>query len=162
MTISAVAPAIQPTKIFREVMPLTDKPNLWGTSRKLLNRLFEGYYRDYGKEAGGLIVKAIIDVLGGCRLTVPERPCNSSNGREMWFLFNYLCEQFGDASGKEIMRAFILELKGQRVSFPSHQDLYREDRNRKIRSMFTGSNYKELSTLFDLDVSHVWRIVNGD
>jgi hypothetical protein len=127
-----------------------------------LNRLFEGYYRDYGEEAGGRIVKAIIDILGGCRMTVPERSCNSSNGREMWSLYCYLCDLFGDASGQEIMRKFILELKSRRISFPDHQDLYREERNRKIRTMFTGDNYKELSVIFDLDISHVWRIVNED
>lgn len=146
--------------------PLTENRNevfCWNKSRQTLNRLFEGYCKDYGPEDGAKIIKAIIDVLGGCRLTIPEKISNNpDNITALLALYSYLCENFGQASGEAIMRKFIMELKGSRISFPDYEDLYREERNRKIKSMFNGSNYKELATIFNLAESWIWRIVNKE
>ncbi len=128
----------------------------------MLNRLFDGYVKDYGTNDGEKIIKTVIDVLGGCRITIPDRLSNNSeNITALLALYTCFCDRFGDASGKEIMRKFICDLKDCRISFPDHKDLYREERNRKIRSMFKG-NYTELALRFNMDVKQIWRIVNGD
>ena len=133
----------------------------WKKSRQALSRLFEGYCKDYGPEAGDKIIRCIIDVFGGCRITIPAKPpSNPDNAQSLLALYAYLCDCFGHASGGAIMRKFILELKGCRISFPDHADLYREERNAKMRNMFNGNNYKELAITFGIDQSQVWRIVN--
>lgn len=134
----------------------------WKKSRQAVNRLFEGYFKDYGPEEGGKIVKAIIDVLGSSRLTIPEKlPNNPDNTEALLALYACLCDRFQQASGEAIMRKFIMELKGLRISFPDWDDIHREERNRKIRNAFKG-NYTELSLRFGLDVSQIWRIVNEE
>lgn len=144
-----------------EEMPLTYKPKWW-RGREALNKLFEGYVKDFGSNAEN-IIKTIIDVLGGCRLTIPAKfPNNPKNIDALLALYACFCDRFGEASGKEIMRKFIVELKGCRISFPDYDDFYREERDRKIRSMFNGSNYKELALMFDMSVSWIWRIVNEE
>jgi len=145
-----------------EGMPLNNQGNWW-KSRQALNRLFEGYMKDYGEANGGRIIRAVITVLGGCRLTIPgSMPTNPENTEALLSLYNYLCELFQPASAEAIMRKFLLELKGCRISFPDYEDLYREERNRKIRSMFTGQNYKELACIFNLSPRRIWEIVNKE
>jgi Mor family transcriptional regulator len=129
-------------------------------SRDQLNRLFQAYVNDFGNDSGKEIIRTIIDVLGGCRLTVPTQLRNSENCKEMRALYDCLCERFGNASGAAIMRMFLLELKGCRISFPDQEDLYREERNRKIKSEFNGDNYQELALRWGLDVAFVWKIIN--
>ena len=60
------------------------------------------------------------------------------------------------------MRTLLRELKNCRISFPDHEDLQREEQNRKIRAMYTGKNYRELAVRFDLSYSQIWAIVNED
>jgi len=141
---------------------LLEKTNSWHESRKLLRSLFQGYIRDFGDDAGAKIITTIIEVLGGCRICVPVRLGSGDNSRELRVLYDCICERFGNASGEAIMRSFILELKDHRISFPDFKDLWREERNRRIRAKFNGSNYQELAICFDLHVSHVWRIVNEE
>jgi hypothetical protein len=154
-------PPAMPVKA--EGMPLqSHHEDWWKKSRQTLNRLFEGYYKDYGPEDGEKIVRTVIDVLGGCRLTVPEKmPSNPDNAEALLALYACLCERFQQASSEAIMRKFIMELKGSRISFPNWEDFYREERNQKIRAEFKG-NYTELSLRFGLDVSQIWRIVNEE
>lgn len=141
---------------------LLENNNWWYESRKLLRSVFQGYIQDFGEDAGMKIISTIIEVLGNCRICVPVRLGSGDNSRELEILYDCLCERFGNASGEAIMRRFILELKGHRISFPDHQDLWREERNRKIRAKFNGGNYQELAINFGMDVSMVWKIVNGD
>lgn len=146
-----------------EGIPLTENHNdgCWNKSRQALIRLFQCYVNDYGNEAAVRIIRTIIDVLGGCRLTVPDQmPSNPDNAEALLALYACLCERFQQASADAIMRKFLIELKGLRISFPDYDDLYREDRDTKIRNMFNGKNYKELSIMFGLAVSTVWEIVN--
>lgn len=141
---------------------MTDNKGRWKKSREILGRLFEGYVKDYGDD-GEKIIRIIIDVLGGCRLTIPEKfPSNPENAEAFITLYSCLCDHFGEASGKEIMRKFIMELKGCRISFPSWKELYREERNRKIRNMFNGSNYKELAIMFGLNRTQIWQVINKE
>ncbi|MBE0426363.1 MAG: hypothetical protein IBX72_06920 [Nitrospirae bacterium] len=137
--------------------------NWWQRSRQTLNRLFQFYCQDYGPEAGEKIIKTIIDVLGGCRITIPLKfPNNPETAEVLLTLYTNLSERFSEASAKEIMRKFIMELKGRRIAFPSWKNLSREERNRKIRNMFTGSNYKELAIMFGLSRAQVWRVINRE
>jgi|GEM_PF-3388957 len=123
--------------------------------------LFEGYYKDYGPEGGEKIVRALIDVLGGCRVTIPKRlTTNPDNNQILLDLFRELSRRFKQASGEAIMRNFLMELKGCRISFPSIQTLSREERNRTIRAKFTGGNYGELALRFGLTKGFVKRMID--
>jgi Mor family transcriptional regulator len=76
-------------------------------------------------------------------------------------LFQRLCDEFGETSGRAIIRTIIAELGGLRVTIPSEKTLYIERRNELIRRRFNGSNYKELGYMFDLHEVHVRRIVHS-
>lgn len=154
-----------------EGMPLTENRNpertadWWKKSRQILNRLFDGYYKDYGQEDGGKIVRTIIDVLGRCRLTIPEHmPSDPDNAEALLALYACLCERFQQSSADAIMRKFIMELKNCRISFPDHEDLYRQERNTKIKTMFISGKYtyQELAIIFNRRESQIWRIVNEE
>jgi hypothetical protein len=135
----------------------------WNRSRAALKQLFQGYVDDYGDKVAGQIIRTIIDVLGGCRFTIAESiPNNADNLNVLITLYSCLCDRFQRSSAEAIMRKFLIELKGLRISFPDHDDLYREERNNRIRAMYPASSYKELSIRFDLDIKQVWRIVNEE
>ena len=148
-----------------EGIPLTENHNdgCWNKSRHALKRLFQGYINDYGNEAASRIIRTIIDVLGGCRFTIPEsRPNNADNLNVLITLYSCLCDRFQRSSADAIMRKFLLELKGSRISFPDYDDLYREERNRRIRAMYPASKYKELAIRFDLSYHRIWEIINKE
>jgi hypothetical protein len=147
-----------------ERVPMSENRNdWWKKSRQRLKQLFEEYCRDYGLIDGGKINRAIIDILGGYRLTIPDKMSNDAdNNAALIALYHCLRDRFGAASGEAIMRKFLCDLKDCRISFPDHQDIYREERNRKIKNMFNGGNYKELAILYNLDESWIWRIVNEE
>lgn len=137
-------------------------------NREALQRLFQGYVHDYGPEEGQQIIRAIIDTLGRERITVPEDSrslgvryrCYSMRCiSELWRVMSL---RFGDSSGKAIMQKFVVELRGLRISFPDHRDIYREERNRKIRLAWTGSNTTELASLYDLRERQILRIVREE
>jgi Mor family transcriptional regulator len=48
---------------------------------------------------------------------------------------------------------------GLRLTFPDLQDLYRAERNRRIRNEFTGFNYEELAIKYRLKRLQVRRIL---
>ncbi len=82
-------------------------------------------------------------------------------------LFRRIYKKFGEVSGDEIVRTIVHECGGLRVSIPDHQDLYRIERDRKIRALFNGANHRELSLMFHdpqsglhLTVRQVRRILN--
>lgn len=156
-----ISPARMPAAMM-EGMPLSqDKREFnWAKSREILNRLFQGYVNDYGEEAGQKIIATIIDVLGGIRMTIPERmSTNAENNGALLSLYACFCERFDDASGQMIMHKFLVELKNCRISFPDHEDINREERNRKIRGMFNGRNAGELAIIFGLDVRQIRNIL---
>lgn len=47
------------------------------------------------------------------------------------------------------------------MSIPDHEDLYRIERNRKIRAKFIGNNHKELALLFGLSDLQIRRILQN-
>jgi hypothetical protein len=136
-------------------------------NRESLRRLFQGYVNDFGAEDGGKIIRVIIDELGGVRVTVPMNGkvrlgFRQSDSQEIIrSLFCRLCHEFGIASGKAIMRKFLLELKGVRISFPDLRDLAREERDNRIRSTFNGSNHYELACVWGISRVSVQRIVGN-
>jgi Mor family transcriptional regulator len=75
-------------------------------------------------------------------------------------LFQRLQADFGQASGQAIIKTIIEECGGMRISLPDMQDLWREERDRRIRNKFTGANHEELAINFGLSVDQVRRIVN--
>jgi len=56
-------------------------------------------------------------------------------------LFHRLCTDFGEASGKTIIRTIIEELGGLRLSFPDMREMSREARDMRVRARFRG-NYR--------------------
>ena len=146
------------TTLMEETVSKTNGQRWW-KGRAALDRLFQGYFRDFGDDAKE-IAEIIVTCLGGYRMTIPERLSGSENSMALVGLFGCLCDRIGRSSAEAVMRKFIIELKGLRVSFPDYRDLYREERNRRIRARFTGDNYSELAILFGLNRSMIWRIIN--
>lgn len=93
-------------------------------------------------------------------IAMEELLSRAENSEAIQGLFRRLCSHFGDSSGQAIIRVIIEELGGMRVTIPSHKDIYREERNRKICNLFNGANHKELAIIFDLTVGQIRKIVN--
>jgi Mor family transcriptional regulator len=85
----------------------------------------------------------------------------SENRAALDGLFQRLCSDFGEASGFSIIKTIVEELGGLRVSIPDLQDLEREERDRRITSLFNGRNYAELGDRFGLSPRQVRHIVDG-
>jgi len=137
-------------------------------NRDSLTRLFQGYVTEYGPTPAEKIISIIVNELGGIRLTVPDliRPGNGVPGPkpgakadDLIRLSWSLSSEFSFGFGKEIMRKFFIELKGLRVSFPDWRLLYREERARKIRASWNGSNIPELAIRWGISETQVRRII---
>lgn len=132
-------------------------------NRATLRRLFQAYVDDFGPEAGEQIIMTTINELGGMRMVIPTNSHhNGANIYAIRVLYARMCERFGDASGAVIMRKFLVELGGIRISFPDMEDLWREERNRKIRAAYNGSNHAELAIKWGMSVVHVRNIIRGE
>ena len=73
-------------------------------------------------------------------------------------LSHRLCTDFGEASGKTIIRTLIEELGGLRISFPDEREISRETRDMRVRARFRG-NYDELASDFGLNPRQVRNII---
>lgn len=73
-------------------------------------------------------------------------------------LFRRLQGEFGNMA-PQIIKVMVDVVGGYRITFPDLQDLYRMERNRCIRSEFTGCNHQELAFKYRLKVKQVRRIV---
>jgi Mor family transcriptional regulator len=73
-------------------------------------------------------------------------------------LFHRLCTDFGEASGKTIIRTLIEELGGLRLSFPDMREMAREARDMRVCARFRG-NYDELASNFGLSPRQVRNII---
>jgi Mor family transcriptional regulator len=133
-------------------------------NRETIRRLFQGYVNDFGPAAGATIIHVIVEEIGGLRITVPRhnhiRGGVDLNLEMLWRLRCRLAREFGEASAREIMRKFLFELKGMRLTFPDLEDITREERYRKIRSEFKG-DYKETATRWGMSIPGVKKIVRG-
>ena len=91
----------------------------------------------------------------------PIRP-RSDNREALTQLFHRLRTDFGPASGQAIIRTIIEELGGLRVSIPDLNELYREERDTRIRAAFTGHNYEELALRWSLSIRQIRYIIDGE
>lgn len=128
-------------------------------SEQSLTRLFQGYVNDYGNAVGEKIIYSIIFNLGGLRLTISM---HSHDSELLYALREYLQSEFGESSGNAIMDKLVLELGGQRISFPNFRWLHIQERNKKICEMSGKDSVtiSELALKFNLSDTQVWRIVN--
>lgn len=93
---------------------------------------------------------------------VPGMTRKSDNREAINGLFRRVCAEFGEASGAAIVRTIVEELGGLRISVPDIHDLEREERDRRIRILFNGTNYSDLSERFGLSRSQVRNIIDGE
>lgn len=73
-------------------------------------------------------------------------------------LFSRLQGEFGNMA-PQIIKVMVEVVGGYRITFPDFQDLYRAERNRRLRNEFNGANYDELAIKYRLRVRQVRRIV---
>ena len=73
-------------------------------------------------------------------------------------LFDRLHREFGRMA-PQIIQVMVEVVGGCRLTFPDLQDLYRQERNRRIRAEFNGGNFDELGFKYRLHPKHVRRIV---
>lgn len=146
------------------IMGVSPLPNKRKENRDILQRLFQGYINDFGNADGWKIIKVIIFELGGIRLQVPRDI--TRKGELIEAFYNHLCEDFGEASGTAIIKKFITDLGGLRISFPTFEELYRQERDEKIRARFNGrsygSNADQLAAQWGITGRCVRKIVRGE
>lgn len=85
---------------------------------------------------------------------------DSDYNEAMDCFYQRLCNEFGLASGKAILRIFFEEMGGVRLSVPTIVRLEKEARDQRICNEFNGINHEELAIRFGLSVRQVRRIVN--
>ena len=66
-----------------------------------------------------------------------------------------------DAIGMEAFRNLTLLCGGQTIYVPKWESLERNSRDRDIRAMFNGYNYRSLATQFRLSERQIRKILNG-
>lgn len=87
-------------------------------------------------------------------------PNDNREALQEWF--RALLANFGEASGAAIIKSFVSHCGGLRISVPDFEDLYREERDRRIRAAFNGKNYGELSERFGISARQVRYIIDGE
>lgn len=86
----------------------------------------------------------------------------SENRDALDTLFHCLCVDFGQSSGEAIIRQIVYHLGGLRVTIPDEKEILREERDRRIRSLFNGCNYNDLAERFGLQARHIRRIIHEE
>ncbi len=142
---------------------LSDRMGNW----EKLKPLFDGFMKDFGPH-GGRIIDFIIDHLGGIRLTISEKISNKYRKSESMEILNEfyhcLCVRFGRESGEAIMRKMIMHLKGTRITFVSREDIFRIERDERIRREYR-EHRTSISILAErngLDETRIWRILREE
>jgi Mor family transcriptional regulator len=75
-------------------------------------------------------------------------------------LFERLHNEFGRLA-PQIIQVMVEVVGGYRMTFPDFHDLYRAERNRRIRNEFNGGNHAELGIKYRLKPRQIRRIVQG-
>ncbi len=83
---------------------------------------------------------------------------HNANAEIIQEIFNSLHREFGKLA-PQIIQILAGCIGGVRLTFPDLQDIYREDRNRRIRNEFTGANHEELAIKYRLKARWVRRIL---
>ena len=73
-------------------------------------------------------------------------------------LFTCLQQEFGNLAPL-IIKTLVNCVGGTRITFPNLQEMYRVERNRRIRQEFNGINYDELGFKYRLHPRNIRRIV---
>jgi Mor family transcriptional regulator len=90
------------------------------------------------------------------------------NGRyhgDVFDTFKEISEKFGEDISKGVMSIISRRHGGTRINIPTPEDVWREERNLRIRLEFRGNNHEELGMKYKnpdgtaLSVSQVRRIV---
>jgi len=75
-------------------------------------------------------------------------------------LFTCLHRKFGELA--PVIIETIVDCVGDlRLTFPGLQDIYRMERNKRLRNEFNGANYEELAIRYRLKCRQVRRIIGG-
>ena len=75
-------------------------------------------------------------------------------------VFSTLQHEFGNIAPR-IIHVLAGCMGGVRLTFPDLQELYRQERNRRIRAEFNGVNYEELAIKYRLRIRHIRRIIGA-
>lgn len=81
------------------------------------------------------------------------------NGELIKELFDRLHREFGRLA-PQIIQVIVEIAGGVRLTFPDLQDMYREERNRRIHLEFNGVNHEELALKYRLRPKQIRRILN--
>lgn len=73
-------------------------------------------------------------------------------------LFDGFHRRFGELAPL-IIQFMVESAGGLQIRIPDLQDLWRKERNRRIRNEFTGFNYEELAIKYGIKARQVRRIV---
>lgn len=84
----------------------------------------------------------------------------SCNHEAIEQLFDCLQREFGNIA-PHIIKTLVNCVGGLRLTFPDLQDIYRVERNKRIRNEFTGFNHEELANKYRLKPRQIRRIVNN-
>lgn len=91
---------------------------------------------------------------------MPEVCEMSNNSRAVDELFRRIIAEYGEVSGWAIIKTIVSESGGQRLYIPDQDELYRRERNGKIRAAFNGANIKELALLWGLSPYRIRCIID--
>jgi len=149
-------------------------PNSRRQNRETFVRLFQSFVNEYGEVDGKKIVKHIVDNAGGMRIWVPSSnpklnqyaalnndPLHGCSDcfRRLWLS---ICREFGRTYGRTIMNKIVCELGNQRVHFPCHHDIFRWERNEKMKNQYTGKNIAEIALRWNMSVPQAQKIVTEE
>jgi Mor family transcriptional regulator len=83
----------------------------------------------------------------------------SENQEVVSQLFDRLHREFGRMA-PQIIQVMVECVGGCRLTFPDLQDLYRQERDRRIHAEFTGNNHEELAIRYRIKIRQVRRVLN--
>ena len=125
--------------------------------RDALRRLFQSYVSDFGPSIGEQIIRTIIDTMGGHRMIVPKDNksvgvrCYCNGTEALMQCYEVMSSRLNSRDiGKVVMMRLVKDLGGLRLVFPDYEELYREERNRKIHAAYNGFNIAELAIIWGL------------
>ena len=75
--------------------------------------------------------------------------------------FEEIRQELGEKVAHRTLSIIVMTVGGMRLSIPDLQDLWRQERNRRIRNEFTGFNYEELAIKYRLKRQQVRKIIQG-
>ncbi|MEW6115641.1 MAG: hypothetical protein AB1553_01915 [Nitrospirota bacterium] len=149
--------------------------------------LFQSYVDTFGAELGGMVIDYIARMIGGYRISFPEKLTPITRHSESWVIlaqfYDVLCsdlskiempkapEEFrngsrlsGNRIGQVVMKEMFRRLKGHRISFVRLEEMHRIERDEKIRKERKehGTSVTVLAERSGLDEVTIWRILREE